>query len=1011
MTILAIAEAADEDRTCHGVFRSSHLKPSILLLGVVMLGLAGCGGGSGNGPTASMDATGPLSPVPPAQVANSPNDDDEFIDICDTYVCDQETQQPSAEAGTAVGAPIIYSTTGGPLPDTERAGRVQVGANVTPLPDWKRPNRWSDPVNGVSVSTGGTYDGARVPRVTEYVLLHINDKWEPQGYANEPTSDTPGLASFPHQPVLRVARGTSDEHTAYVLHAAALINSTLPRDKRILIGSDAPPLVSVDTIPDGEIFVDFAAKSDWIFSSEASAANSPAYSRDWDPTSQRWEIKAMRASHVWVDPSAFHTQVEFVRVLTHELLHALGLRGHAFVDQFPESLLRNTLSTILPTDSHVPAIDADGLLAIYTRLPPGTEPETLSSASLAPWENEALRMHGELNTLVGAAFGVAFRNGLARPWAHGPEPLADIPENPNLSGSVTWDGALLGFTPVGQPVAGSAKIAIDLASLTGRADFIDLQENSSSKWQDAGIWSMWGDGNLGYTLAVRGNVFRETGGDHGILTGIFVGRQHEGAVGTLERVDLSAAFGASIYRDHSDTPVGATEIVPNAPFSGRIDSPTDIDYFRLPIASAGILTITTSGGADPNVSVFDAAGVEIPGSSGSWIVNITKSVLEKGKHVVVKLSGGNPGSSYSAEPQFESLAGVQEMARDIATNLTQRLGVVEKLVDRAIALCGARNFDGVCGPTTKATEALHPVARLIAKLRDFFKDDAPRGFGDLHGQIDGFLDTAEEEAQRAINAAKTPIPNPDSAPSEQVKVIFDNANAYSWSDFLIIRRVPLVEGLPPVIVQNSGVGLSKPTRDSSFEINGGESAVNGISTFEGWNSTDDFHYRYLGAWGRYNFHQAQLMQGRTQIIGGTTVRTDAAHAFSTGYATGTNPTLGSASWVGVVSTVDSRDLGDRTESGQARITVNFTEMVANARFSTKSFPLIQFSNMAISGGRFASHSGQRPDRLSGTFYGPNHEEAGGTFSYYPDGTETVYPGSAPHAWRAVVGAFSAKRSE
>ena len=55
----------------------------------------------------------------------------------------------------------------------------------------------------------------------------------------------------------------------------------------------------------------------------------------------------------------------------------------------------------------------------------------------------------------------------------------------------------------------------------------------------------WGDGDLHYTLAVQGNRFQQTGGDAGGLTGRFVGRAHEGAVGTLERSDLTAAFGAS----------------------------------------------------------------------------------------------------------------------------------------------------------------------------------------------------------------------------------------------------------------------------------------------------------------------------------------------------------------------------------------------------------------------------------------------------------------------------------
>ena len=156
-------------------------------------------------------------------------------------------------------------------------------------------------------------------------------------------------------------------------------------------------------------------------------------------------------------------------------------------------------------------------------------------------------MHGELDIPGGASFGIAFRNDLARPWAFGPEPSYPLAENQNVGGNATWDGALAGFTPEGRSVYGDAEISVNLGPLTGRADFNNLQESSLAKWQgDGGHWSIWGDGDLGYSIRVRGNTFRETGGDEGILTGSFVGRQHEGAVGTLERQDLSAAFGAEM---------------------------------------------------------------------------------------------------------------------------------------------------------------------------------------------------------------------------------------------------------------------------------------------------------------------------------------------------------------------------------------------------------------------------------------------------------------------------------
>ena len=53
------------------------------------------------------------------------------------------------------------------------------------------------------------------------------------------------------------------------------------------------------------------------------------------------------------------------------------------------------------------------------------------------------------------------------------------------------------------------------------------------------------EGDLAYTIAVSGNTFRETGGDDGRLTEIFTGQDDEGATGTLERPDLTAAFGTT----------------------------------------------------------------------------------------------------------------------------------------------------------------------------------------------------------------------------------------------------------------------------------------------------------------------------------------------------------------------------------------------------------------------------------------------------------------------------------
>ncbi len=63
---------------------------------------------------------------------------------------------------------------------------------------------------------------------------------------------------------------------------------------------------------------------------------------------------------------------------------------------------------------------------------------------------------------------------------------------------------------------------------------------------------MWQDGDLGYTIAIvregtiEGFVSTSSSGDDpGVISGAFVGSEHEGAIGTVEHPDLSAGFGAT----------------------------------------------------------------------------------------------------------------------------------------------------------------------------------------------------------------------------------------------------------------------------------------------------------------------------------------------------------------------------------------------------------------------------------------------------------------------------------
>ena len=142
-----------------------------------------------------------------------------------------------------------------------------------------------------------------------------------------------------------------------------------------------------------------------------------------------------------------------------------------------------------------------------------------------------------------AEFGVAYRNAFARPWVYGKAPYVNLADS-SLKGDVEWAGDLLGFTPDAETVAGDASLGINLGTLAGQADFTSLESWSAGKAPGAaGTGMQWGDGDLNYSIAVTSNTFSQIGGDDGILTGAFFGESHEGMGGTLERDDLTAAFG------------------------------------------------------------------------------------------------------------------------------------------------------------------------------------------------------------------------------------------------------------------------------------------------------------------------------------------------------------------------------------------------------------------------------------------------------------------------------------
>ena len=375
--------------------------------------------------------------------------------------------------------------------------------------------------------------GVPAQRVVEYLQKHVGDTPSIAGEEYTFQRNTVGLARFEETPVIRLATGTDTDLVEGIVQAVQLVNTALPYGKKLVLRMDAPPLAGLEDIPDGQIFVDFAAEADWNLPNRDYRPNAGAIAEsqpnaEYNHDAERLETPSLRAGHVWFNTTSTEFDKELIpTVMVHELLHVLGFLAHVDQNRFEDSIMRD--SSLLVVDQ-LPTIDGEALLAAYTKFEAGTLPEELSVDSLGPWQEPFSHLE---DTIGDVSMGVASRNGLSHPWASGPKPWMLPRDNPIFEEHVTWTGRLLGRTPADATVTGNAELGVDLPTLGGDLDFTELRS----------LNQQWSDGDLSYDVLIHGNTFIQNGGDEGVVTGAFFGRRHEGMGGVLEREDLTAAFG------------------------------------------------------------------------------------------------------------------------------------------------------------------------------------------------------------------------------------------------------------------------------------------------------------------------------------------------------------------------------------------------------------------------------------------------------------------------------------
>lgn len=442
---------------------------------------------------------------------------------------------PLLAAGHASHAPVV-----------DLGATLHVGVDVDPaagrLPPVARHGE-------VRVLHGRVQDGVGAAELTAYLQADAALPADPDGDGGADDAPVPGelalLRFGPAPPTVRVAEGTAPALFDETVRVVQTINAALPDDWQLAFGREPAPAGGGDP-PDGEIVVEFAPEEDWperdmLPDEEQIGLAVPRFEvvPPGDPASPL-KIRIV-AGRVLIDPVRTGGTTRS-GVIAHEIIHLLG-RGHVDPTRFSGTLMAPEGGGGEVSPHVLRPLDREALLAVYGRLGPDTVPSGIAE-DLGPWSDTSLHIRGVLGIPGGdIEFGAALRNGATEPWAFGPAPPADLGDNPELTGRVTWSGRLIGVTPGTEAVAGAAALAVDVPSLTGTMDFTGLEHwPAGAAPGPVGSGAAWHGSDLSYDVEVRGNAFHHTGGDAGTVTGAFFGPAHEAMGGVLERKDLNAGF-------------------------------------------------------------------------------------------------------------------------------------------------------------------------------------------------------------------------------------------------------------------------------------------------------------------------------------------------------------------------------------------------------------------------------------------------------------------------------------
>ena len=211
-------------------------------------------------------------------------------------------------------------------------------------------------------------------------------------------------------------------------------------------------------------------------------------------------------------------------------------------------------------------------------------------------------------------------------------------------------------------------------------------------------------------------------------------------------------------------------------------------------------------------------------------------------------------------------------------------------------------------------------------------------------------------------------------------------------------------GIEAITIQSLATAANQPESGHRVHPTGQRSGVRLAATTDVENSFNSASY---GGWLDYSAFGVEGIE----FIGGELDEWGLLYSYSYGEAPETNPAVGTATWTGIVAGVDVSlsETAGNTIQGQARIDfdignrfqlpnvdIAFTQMYDLDAATRRSD--IQWHGVRVQGGSFSTTQ-LVSGRISGRFYGPNHEEVGGVFESRGD------PGYSFN----ILGAFGAAR--